>query len=373
MIDPHVHCRDGSQSYKETIRHALSVAYRVGICAIFDMPNTDPPITTRELVVERLNLAGMACSPVFYGLHAGITANPDQIKDAVQCYKEFFRRLFTSRYGRAAVVGLKMYAGKSVGDLAVVKEEEQQRVYKTLAKERYGGVLVVHCEKESLLKPKLWKPSDPASHSYARPPKAEVESVKDQISFATGYRFPGQLHIAHVSVPESVELVKSAKKKGKIKISCGVTPHHLILNTEAQSRLNHKKGLLYKVNPPLRPKSYNTKLMEYLKNGDIDWIETDHAPHKFGEKVGEPFMSGLPGLHIIPHFLRYLKNIGFSDRQLFDLTFENVNHAYELYFNTVDLNREFGLAKEYRWTDTYGKVREQWNSKRKKLEKQRAV
>ena len=373
MIDPHVHCRDGNESYKETIKHALSVAYRAGISAIFDMPNTDPPITTRERVVERLDTAKAANSPVFYGLHVGITADPNQIKDAVQCYGKFFRRMFISRDGRAAVVGLKMYAGKSVGDLAVVKEEEQQRVYKTLAKEGYNGVLVVHCEKESLLKPKLWKSSDPESHSYARPPRAEVESVKDQISFATEYRFPGQLHIAHVSVPDSVELVKGAKKAGKIKISCGVTPHHLILNTEAQSRLDPRKGLLYKVNPPLRPKSYGTKLMEYLKNGDIDWIETDHAPHKFSEKVGERFMSGLPGLHFIPHFLRYLKKTGFSERQLFDLTFENANHAYKLYFNTADFSPEFNLAKEYRSIDTYGRVREAWNSKSKRLEKQRSV
>jgi dihydroorotase len=290
MIDPHVHCRDGNQSYKETIAHALSVAYRAGVSAIFDMPNTDPPITTYERVIERLDIATMACSPVFYGLYVGVTADPYQIKDVVQCHKKFFRRMFISRDGRAGVVGLKMYGiypGKFAGDLAVVKEEEQQRVYKTLAKEGYDGVLVVHCEKESLFKPELWKSSDPVSHSYARPPQAEVESVKDQIRFATGYKFPGQLHIAHVSVPESVELVKRAKKAGKIKISCGVTPHHLILNTEMQSRLNCKKGLLYKVNPPLRPKSYGTKLMEFLElPGHRCFIATQAHP-EFKSRLGD--------------------------------------------------------------------------------------
>jgi len=219
----------------------------------------------------------------------------------------------------------------------------------------------------------LWKASNPASHSRARPPRAEIESVRDQIRFATEYNFPGNLHIAHVSVPESVELVKSAKQEGEIKISCGVTPHHLILNTKMQSELKPRKGLLYKVNPPLRSKSYCKKLMEYLRNGDIDWIETDHAPHRFAEKVRDPFISGLPGLHFVPHFLRYLKKIGVSDSQIFDLTFENANRGYKLYFNSIDLDRKLNLAKEYRWTDTYGSVRERWNSKNKKLGKQRAV
>ena len=75
------------------------------------------------------------------------------------------------------------------------------------------GVLVVHCEKEGLLKPMLWNPSNPRSHSYARPNESEVESVENQIDFATEYQFKGVLHIAHISVPESVELVDRTRKK----------------------------------------------------------------------------------------------------------------------------------------------------------------
>ena len=143
-IDAHVHCRDEEQSDKETIAHALEVAKRAGVDAIFDMPNTERPVTDRRRVDERLALADAAKSSVFYGLYVGLTPNPEQVRDAVRIHSEYFPR----------VVGLKMYAGKSAGDLEIIKKEEQDEVYRALSD--YRGVLAVHCEKESFMKPKIW-------------------------------------------------------------------------------------------------------------------------------------------------------------------------------------------------------------------------
>jgi dihydroorotase len=360
MIDPHVHCRDGNQYKKETIAHALSVAYRAGICAIFDMPNTDPPITTPELVRERLAIAEKAGSSVFYGLHIGLTSDREQIKRAVQCYRDLFPK----------VVGLKMYAGHSVGDLAVIPEASQRFVYQTLAAERYNGVLVVHCEKELLLKPDAWDPLRPVSHSAARPPSAEVASVLDQIWFARDAHFTGELHIAHVSVPRVVSLIDDAKKETRLKLSCGVTPHHCVLNTELVERLAPNEGILYKVNPPIRQKEDADKMMDYLKEGKIDCIETDHAPHELWEKQSSKFLSGLPGLHFVPHFLEYLKENGFSHDQLLELTHFNTNKIYCMHLPLLELSPDFNLMSEYE-TDVYHLVEGVWNSKSKKLEKQR--
>ena len=89
-IDSHVHCRDGKQAYKETVRHALAVAENAGVDAIFDMPNTEPPIITREQVIERLKLADSFNSNVFYGLYVGLTSDISQIKEAVKIHREFF-------------------------------------------------------------------------------------------------------------------------------------------------------------------------------------------------------------------------------------------------------------------------------------------
>ena len=144
-IDCHVHCRDEEQAKKETIEHALSVAKDSNLSAIFDMPNVARPVTTRKRVLERFELAKSVHSIIFYGVYIGLTSNPEQIKEAVETYREFFPK----KDSGMGVIGLKMFAGKSVGDLAIVEPEQQREVYAQLGKLRYRGVLAVHCEKES--------------------------------------------------------------------------------------------------------------------------------------------------------------------------------------------------------------------------------
>lgn len=344
MIDPHVHCRDWEQSHKETIKHALSVAERAGLSGIFDMPNTNPPITSRELVERRLKDAAKAKSPVFYGLYIGLTASPPQIREAAATWREFFPQ----------VVGLKMFAGHSVGNLGIIKEDEQRLVYQILSDEGYDGVLAVHCEKEALLKPKLWNPNSPVSHSNARHPESEIGSIADQITFATAAKFMGRLHIPHISTPQSVELVDKARKEGKIKVSCGVTPHHICLDYSMIP--DSKEGLLYKVNPPLRDDSSAESMLSLLKAGKIDWIETDHAPHTLKEKLEAPFMSGFPGLPFYPHFLDLLRKEGFSEEQLRNLTHNNICDIFGFGLLESERKPEPGLHAEYE-VDVYKGLR----------------
>jgi len=304
MIDPHVHLRDWGQSYKETIAHGLSVAERIGLSGVFDMPNTSPAINSRALLDKRLAEAAKVNSSVFYGVYVGLTSDPAQIREVVQAYKYFFPK----ENSRVGAVGLKMFAGHSVGNLGIIEPQDQRRVYRNLVEEEYDGVLAVHCERESLLLPFLWNPSEPKSHSFARPSLSEVGSVSDQIEFAEGCGFKGTLHISHVSVPDSVELIEQARRRGKIKITCGVTPHHCMLDYEALPLSG--QGLLGKVNPPLRSHNSSNRMFTLLREGKIDWIETDHAPHTLAEKTGKTFdskgqpqyMSGFPGLPFYPHF-----------------------------------------------------------------------
>ncbi len=346
MIDPHVHCRDWKQSHKETIEHALSVAERVGLSGIFDMPNTSPPVNSRELIEKRLADAYKTNSPIFYGLYAGLTSNQNQIKEVVKTWREFFPK----------VVGLKMFAGHSVGNLGIVEEDEQRLVYQTLSNEGYEGVLAVHCERESLLSPNLWNPLNPKSHSYARPNESEVRSVKDQIGFAMQYQFRGILHIAHISIPESVGLVDMARQEGSIKISCGLTPHHCLLNYDLVPE--SKDGLVYKVNPPIRDNVSQKRMLELLKQGKIDWIETDHAPHTLKEKLETPFMSGFPGMPFYPHFLDLLKDSGFSEEQVRNLTHKNICDTFRVDLPERNINPNKNLHCEYE-VDVYNGIRKE--------------
>ena len=344
MIDPHVHCRDWGESHKETIKHALHVAERAGISGIFDMPNTYPAITSRELAMKRINEADELKSNVFYGLYIGLTPYPVQISEAVSAWKELFPR----------VVGLKMYAGRSVGNLGITNEDAQKSVYQTLTDERYDGVLAVHCGKESLLKPNLWDPRMPISHSYSWPSESETKSIEDQIRFAAYSNFKGRLHIVHVSVPSSVELIDWVRGRDSIKISCGVTPHHCCL--DYNSIPPPPEGLCYKINPSLRDKVSAKKMLQFLLEGKIDWVETDHSPHTLKEKLEKPYMSGFPGLPFYPHFINLLKEKGMSDRKIKKITHDNICKIFGFNVPELKIEPDYNLHSGYE-VDVYKEKR----------------
>jgi len=311
-VDPHVHCRDGKQAYKTTIKEVFALADSQGVKKIFDMPNTDPPITLEKHVKERLELVPPDRKDDYY-LYIGATSDETQLEEAVYCY-----------YNYPQVIGIKMFAGKSVGDLEIVELENQRKVYNTLTELGYGGVLAVHCEKESFMRPKVWDPEDPITHSKARPREAEIGSVEDQIDLVKETKFRGKLHICHISVPEAVNLVDSARDN--MKITCAATPHHLKWDSTIQ---NLKNGLMYKMNPPLRSVGDTVRLRKYTLKGKIDWIETDHAPHTEKEKL-EDYMSGYPSLTKYNELVdNFLPNLGASKELIKKLTHDNIYNTFK--------------------------------------------
>jgi dihydroorotase len=317
-IDPHVHCRDGSQTYKTTIKEVLEVAQSQGVDIVFDMPNTEPPIISVTDIQERLSLVPQSEQNRYF-LYVGLTADTQQIIHAVSCWHSFPK-----------VIGLKMFAGRSVGSLAVVNDDAQKNVYRILAERAYKGVVAVHCERELDLKVDLWDSARPASHSDARPKIAETHSVENQIKFAREAGFNGTLHICHVSCPESVAIIKSANAdfSNEFKITCGVTPHHLLFSTVDQKNFG-LFGNMLKVNPPLRSEKDRKALLECLLNGEIDWIETDHATHTLAENLSTSALSGIPSLFFYKHLVEeYLPNMGASEDFIEYITFRNIVDAF---------------------------------------------
>ena len=311
-IDPHVHFRDSEQNYKETIKHGLETAKQEGIDIVFDMPNTFKPILRKEDVVNRLKLVPETEKQRYY-LYIGATSDENQLKEAVKIVNSM-----------KEVIGIKMFAGKSTGDLAILREEDQRKVYEILSENNYEGVLTVHCEKEEHMT-NNFNPNNPISHAQSRPNIAELESIKDQIKFAIEKNFKGNLHICHVSCKDSLVLIEEARKK--IKITCGVTPHHLFWD---ESKLNESHGLLYKMNPPLRSKEDVDGLRIGLKQDQIDWIETDHAPHTIGEKLYKGYPSGYPSLYLYKKCVEeLLPEIGLSNQQIENLTFNNIKKTFK--------------------------------------------
>jgi dihydroorotase len=345
MIDPHVHLRDWNQKGKETLRHGLSVAWRAGLDAVFEMPNTDPPLTSRAAILRRIDDADAALAalrvPLFHGLYAGLTADPAQIEEAVAAGRDLFPR----------VVGLKMYAGHSTGQMGIVEREAQAVVYKTLTQLGYSGVLAVHCEKQSLLRPGDWNPARPASHARARPPAAEVASVDDQRELALEADFPGILHVCHISTPWALDVLRARHASGAedgpdrkaLRVTCGLTPHHALLDA---GMMDSPDGLLLLTNPPLRPLPMPSLMLERLCDGSIDWVETDHAPHTRTDKT-QSFACGLPGLAYYPRFVTGLVRAGVAGQRIEQITHDAICRAFGVRIENRHRAGDSDLAREY--------------------------
>ena len=315
-MDPHVHCRDEEESYKTTISETLQLAREQGISVVCDMPNTANPVINRIRVHERLALVpDRDRDEGRYRLYVGLTDDPEQIAEAVWCYKHL-----------PEVIGLKLYMCHSIGGLAVSDVVAQTKVFKVLTEIGFSGVVACHCEREDRMNPGLWSPQNPISHCRARPPEAEIESIRDILRITRETGFSGHVHVCHVSEPHSVELVQRAKGNGR-RISCGVTPHHLMLD---MSDMVRSGGLRLKVNPPLRSAESVRILRQQLEQGMIDVIETDHAPHGPREKCLDLCLSGIQSLD---GYLRFVTDclpaLGLSPRQIKGLTADNVLTIFE--------------------------------------------
>ncbi len=318
MIDVHVHLRDGVQSEKETLVHGMQTAALLKMTALFDMPNTVPPLTTEEAIVQRIatgRAAAMQSSEasLFYGVYGGVTADASQLGALVDLHRSLF----------PALVGLKLFAGHSTGNMGLTTYEKQRAVYRHLAQVGYSGVLAVHCEKESLMRPNLYDPERPESHCAVRPAEAEIASVADQIEAVRESGFSGNLHICHISTSGAIGLVSSARKEG-MRITCGATAHHALLNESVAGTPGH----LCRMNPPLRSESDRSAVFSGLLDGSVDWIESDHAPHTIADKAAGA--SGVPGFAGTALLIRSLRRAGAKEAHLRRLCGERALQVFKM-------------------------------------------
>jgi dihydroorotase len=273
FIDLHTHLREPGQEYKETIETGATAAVAGGWTSVCAMPNTDPindsPAVTRFIIeqAERARLAnvfpigaitkgssGTELSEMGEMKHAGIVAVSDDGRPVPSA--AMMRRAMEYATGF---------------DLAVVDHCEDRSL-------AAGGSM--HEGRWSLT---LGLRGLPAAAE-------EIDAVRDCVlARLTGAR----LHLAHVSTRGAVEAVRRAKERG-LNVTCEVTPHHWTLTDEAVEGYDTNT----KMNPPLRSTDHVAALLEGLRDGTIDAIATDHAPHHADEKALEfdraPF--GITGL-----------------------------------------------------------------------------
>ncbi|MBN1811843.1 MAG: dihydroorotase family protein [Anaerolineae bacterium] len=263
LIDPHVHLREPGGEHKEDFLSGTRAALAGGFTTVLAMPNTSPALTDHETLAQaRASATSKAVCDV--GFFVGATA--DNTEQAAEL---------------KGVVGLKLYMGSSTGSLLVADLAGQAAHF-----ERYRGVVAVHAEDEEAVEYFRTR-AHFAAHGQRRPPICASLAVSRALALAE--RFETRLHICHVSTAHELALIRDAKARD-VKATCEVTPHHLFLDSEDETRL----GALGQMNPPLRAQKDVDVLWENLDI--VDCIATDHAPHTLEEKRGPTPPSGVPGL-----------------------------------------------------------------------------
>ncbi|MFC1564267.1 dihydroorotase, partial [candidate division KSB1 bacterium] len=261
LIDIHVHLREPGFEEKETIETGCAAAAAGGFTALCCMPNTNPVIDNQETVrfikekSEKFLVDVYPIGAVTKGLNGEELAEIGYMHEAgIVGISDDGIPVMSSRIMRLALDYCKMFG------IPVISHAEDKEL------------TAVGCMNEGFSSTKLGLKGMPSS--------AEDIMVARDIMLAefTG----GRLHIAHISTAQSVDLVRKAKAKG-IKVTAEAAPHHFSLTDKACETYDSN----FKMNPPLRIKKDVAAVIKGLKDGTIDSIATDHAPHHIDNKEGE--------------------------------------------------------------------------------------
>lgn len=271
LCDVHVHFREPGFSYKETIASGSAAAAHGGYTAVCTMPNLDPVPDSAEHLQVQLDAIkrGAAIKVLPYG---AITvgekgerlADMEAMSDKVCAFSD---------------------DGKGV------QNDEMMREAMVKAK-RLGKIIAAHCEDNSLLFGGYIHDGEYARmHGHRGISSAsEYKQIERDLRLAeeTGCAY----HVCHISTKESVELIRQAKAHG-VNVTCETAPHYLVLCDE-----DMQEDGRFKMNPPLRSREDKKALIEGIKDGTIDMIATDHAPHSAEEKGRglEKSLMGVVGL-----------------------------------------------------------------------------
>lgn len=292
LVDVHVHLREPGQEYKETIATGTAAACHGGFTDICSMPNTTPTTDCAaviDYVFEKAREAGHcrvhpsgACTK---GLQGDQLAEiGDMVAHGAVAFTDDGRGVQSAGMMRRVMDYTKMF----------------------------DKVVMSHCQDEALVGPGVVNEGVVSTRLGMAGWPAAGEELQIQRDIALSELTGCPIHIQHITSARGVELVHEGKARG-VKVTCEATPHHIALN---EDDLTTTYDTNLKMNPPLRTKEDNAAIIQGIKDGTIDCIVTDHAPHAAHEKAREfelaPF--GMTGLETsLGVILTYLVHPGHID------------------------------------------------------------
>ena len=278
-IDPQVHFREPGQPEKEDIGSGSCAAASGGVTAFLDMPNNVPSAVSMESIQAKLDSASKS-SVTHHGFFIGATpANLNELQKAVGTPD--------SPKPTDGICGIKIFMGSSTGDLLVDEQAALEEIFAGTA-----GVIAVHAEDEGRLnqrKPEFESRTDVAAHAEWRDSETALIATKRACKLAddSGHR----LHVLHLT--SGLEADWLAENKSHY-VSTEVCPQHLTFDQDDVE----ERGTRLVMNPPIRYTEDRETLWRRLRDGTIDCIATDHAPHTLENKeLGFPKAhAGMPGV-----------------------------------------------------------------------------
>lgn len=324
LCDVHVHFRQPGFEAKETIATGSAAALHGGFTTVCAMPNLNPtPDSVENIKIEL-----------------------DHIEKDARIQVLPYASITTGRKGQELVdmKALKEYAVAFSDDGSGVQDDGMMRKAMTEAK-RLGAIIAAHCEVNDLLRGGYIHDGEYARiHGHKGIcSESEWEQISRDLKIAeeTGCRY----HVCHISTKESVEIIREAKRRG-VNVTCETGPHYLVFS-DADLREEGR----FKMNPPIRSAEDRTALIEGIKDGTIDCIATDHAPHTADEKsrglkgsamgvVGLETSFGVCHTHLVKTGIITLEKLTelmcYNPRHIFGL---ETGHTAD--FAIFDLNREW--------------------------------
>ena len=346
FCDAHVHFREPGFSYKETILSGSLAAARGGYTVVCTMPNLNPVPDNAENV---------KCQKDIIERDALIAVYP-------------YASITVSQKGEA-LSDMEKIAGDVIAfsdDGKGIQSEELMRQAMIKAKS-LGKIIVAHCEDNSLLHGGYIHDGKYAKEHSHKGICSESEYKPIERDIALAKETSCAYHVCHISCKESVELIRKAKADG-VDITCETAPHYLLLDEN-----DIKEDGKYKMNPPLRSKEDRLALIEGIKDGTIDMIATDHAPHSAEEKSKglKDSAFGIVGLEtafslMYTYFVKenvislekLVELMAINPRKRFNIPLTNDYTVWDLHESTNIDPREFlskGRATPFEGMKVFGK------------------
>jgi dihydroorotase len=315
-IDDQVHFREPGLTHKATIYTESKAAVAGGVTSFMEMPNTQPPAFTQELLEEKYRIASQH-SLANYSFFMG-TSN-DNVEEVVRTNEK-----------KKDVCGVKIFMGSSTGNLLVDN-------YLTLEKIFAQSELLIatHCEDEQMIKDHLQKLKlekqvlEASDHPIIRDAAECFESSFKAIQLAKKHN--SRLHILHISTEKELKLFTNMIPLKDKRITAEVCVHHLHFTSDDYARL----GNLIKCNPAIKASHNREALWNALLDDRLDVIATDHAPHTWEEK-NEPYEKSHAGIPLVQHSLLLMLHYFKEGRITLEKIAEKMSHAVADCFQIVD-------------------------------------